>query len=148
MRNFYSQDGEAEILIPAMCEEVQLAFEQANTDFVKGPPSATAIHQANDRNASFRDTKTGMATVTKNGIDTSNPTLEANMRNAIAELKTAIPNATISSANVSKIIAAVVTLTYVQKNGYVQARKHVESYKVINTIGHLIIYNSCTQSPH
>ena len=47
MRNFYSQDGEAEILVPAMCEEVQTAFQESITDFVKGPPSATAKHQAN-----------------------------------------------------------------------------------------------------
>jgi hypothetical protein len=59
MRNFYSQDGEAEILIPAMLDEVQEAFQGANTDFVKGPPSATAKHQANDANAAFRDTKAG-----------------------------------------------------------------------------------------
>jgi hypothetical protein len=39
MRNFYSQDGEAEILIPAMREEVQRGFQEAITDFVKGPPS-------------------------------------------------------------------------------------------------------------
>jgi hypothetical protein len=45
MRNFYSQDGEAEILTPAMDWSVQSAFEEARTEFVKGPPSATAAHQ-------------------------------------------------------------------------------------------------------
>jgi hypothetical protein len=39
MRNFCSQDGEAEILIPAMDWVVQSAFDE---DFIKGPPSATA----------------------------------------------------------------------------------------------------------
>lgn len=63
MRNFCSQDGKAEILIPAMCEKVQEAFQEAKTDFSKGPPSATAKHQANDVNASFRDTKAGDAVV-------------------------------------------------------------------------------------
>ena len=130
MRNFYSQDGEAEILIPVMTEVVQDAFQQANTDFVKGPPSATGIHQANDRNSAFRDTKAGMIAVTKGGRDFSNPTLAANVRNAICELKQQFPLAVISSANVSKIVAAIEMLTYVQKNGYVQARKNVESYKV------------------
>ena len=137
MRNFYSQDGEAEILIPAMREDVQEAFQGANTDFVKGPPSATAKHQANDSNAAFRDTKAGVATVTRNETDTSNPTLAAHVREAVEELKTAFPNAIITSPNVSKLVAAVETLTYVQKNGYVQARKHVESYKV--RIIHMII---------
>lgn len=61
MRNFYSQDGEAEILIPAMDPSVQSAFQDTLTDFIKGAPSATALHQANDQNAAFRDTKTGMA---------------------------------------------------------------------------------------
>ena len=84
MRNFYSQDGEAEILIPAMTEVVQAAFQGANTDFIKGPPPATGIHQTNDRNSVFRDTKAGMATVTKGGIDCSNPTLAANVRNALS----------------------------------------------------------------
>lgn len=134
MRNFYSQDGEAEILVPAMCEEVQEAFQEAYTDFVKGPPSATAKHQANDANAAFRDTKTGVATVTRNGTDTSNPALAMHVREAVDELKTAFPIAIITSPNVSKLVAAIETLTYVQKNGYVQARKHVESYKVRSII--------------
>ena len=130
MRNFYSQDGEAEILIPAMTEVVQDAFQQANIDFVKGPPSATGIHQANDRNIAFRDTKAGMAKVTRCGTDCTNPTLDANVRKAIYELKQQYPLTVISSANVSKIVAAIETLTYVQKNGYTQARKHVGNYKV------------------
>ena len=125
MRNYYSQDGEAEILIPAMDEEVQAAFEGANTDFIKGPPSATGIHQAWDRSTNFRDTKTGMETVTKNGTDTSNPTLARNIRRAITQLRVEFP-----VANEAKIIAAIETLCYVQKNGYVTSRKHREGYKV------------------
>jgi hypothetical protein len=134
MRNFYSQDGEAEILIPAMDERVQLLFQEINTDFVKGPPSATGIHQSWDRNTSFRDTKKGMETVTKNGIDTSNATLARNVKYAIAQLKLAHPEITLSSANESKIIKAIETLTYVQKNGYVQPRKHVMGFEVSNQL--------------
>lgn len=139
MRNFYSQDGEAEILIPAMREEVQAAFQEARTDFVKGPPSATAKHQANDVNAAFRDTKAGVATVTRNEVDTSNPTLATHVREAVVKLKVAFPNAIITTPNVAKLVAAVETLTYVQKNGYVTARKHVESYKVRSIIPNKII---------
>jgi hypothetical protein len=69
-------------------------------------------------------------TVTRNGTDTSNPTLAAHVREAVDELKAAFPIAIMTSPNVSKLVAAVETLTYVQKNGFVQARKHVESYKV------------------
>jgi hypothetical protein len=130
MRNFYSQDGEAEILIPAMREEVQRGFQEAITDFVKGPPSATAKHQANDVNAAFRDTKAGVAAVTRNETDTTNPTLARHVREAVNELKVAFPNAIMTSPNIAKLVAAVETLTCVQKNGYVTARKHVESYKV------------------
>lgn len=130
MRNFYSQDGEAEILIPAMCEEVQEAFKEANTDFVEGPPSATAKHQPNDVNASFRDTKKGVASVTRNETNVSNLTLAAHVRKAVQELKVAFPNAVMTSPNVTKLVAAVETLTYVQKNGWVTAKKHVDSYKV------------------
>jgi hypothetical protein len=75
MRHFYSQDGEAEILILAMDWVVQSAFDEARTDFIKGPPSATAAHQANDRSSNFKDDKLGMETVTKNGTDTTNLTL-------------------------------------------------------------------------
>ena len=130
MRNFYSQDGEAEILIPAMDASVQLAFQDIITDFVKGPPSATGIHQSWDRNTSFRDTKKGMETVTKNGIDTSNATLARNVKCVIAQLKVKHPEITLSSANESKMIKAIETLTYVQKNGYVQSRKHVMGFEV------------------
>lgn len=63
MRNFYSQDGEAEILTPEMCDIVQAAFAAAFIDFAKGPPSATGIHQSWDRNTCLRDTKTGMRSV-------------------------------------------------------------------------------------
>ena len=76
MRNLYSQDGEAEILMPAMDKRVQTAFKDSLTDFCKGPPSATAIHQAWDRLKSFRDFKKGMKTVTEAGTITSNRTLE------------------------------------------------------------------------
>jgi type II secretory pathway component HofQ len=117
--NFYSQDGEAEILVPAMCEEVQAAFQEANTDFVKGPPSATAKHQANDASAAFKHTKAGVAKVTRHRIETSNPTRAAHVREAVAELKVAFPNAIITSLNVAKIVAAVETLSWVMKNGYV-----------------------------
>ena len=46
MRNFYSQDGDAEIFTPTMDAAVQAAFEGANTDYIKGHPSATGIHQS------------------------------------------------------------------------------------------------------
>jgi hypothetical protein len=140
MRNFYSQDGEAEILVPAMCEEVQAAFQESNTDFVKGPPSATAKHLANDASAAFKDTKAGVAKVTRHQIDTSNPTLAAHVREAVAELKVAFPNAVITSPNVAKIIAAVETLSWVMKNGYVTQKKIVDSYKVRSTILHKSIF--------
>lgn len=140
MRNFYSQDGEAEILIPAMTEIVQSGFEEANTDFIKGAPSATGIHQANDRNDSFKDTKAGMASVTRNQVDCSNPTLASHVRAAINELKETFPIAIVTSANVAKIVHAVEALTYVQKNGSVQARKHVESYRVRWNVIHQHIF--------
>ena len=130
MRNFYSQDGEAEILIPAMDPAVRSAFEESGTDFAKGPPSATSNHQPCDRSTNFRDTKKGMETVTKNGIDTSNVTLANHVKSTITALKQEHPEITLSSANESKIIKAIETLTYVQKNGYVQSRKIVLSYEV------------------
>jgi hypothetical protein len=129
MRNFYSQDGEAEILIPAMTEVVQAAFMEANTDFVKGPPSATGIHQANDRNTCFRDTKAGMASMIRNQKDCSNPTLATNVKRAILDLREMFPVAMLTAANIAKIVHAVETLTYVQKNGFVRSNKHVESYR-------------------
>lgn len=131
MRNFYSQDGEAEILLPAMDDIVQTAFAGCRTDFVKGPPSATGIHQSWDRNTSFRDTKKGMETVTKNGTDTSNQTLEKHIKDALMLFKSQCPEVILSSATESKIIKAIETLTYVQKNGYVQPRKHILGYQVI-----------------
>ena len=102
MRNILTQDGEAEVLIPAMDEEVQAAFEGANVDFIKGPPSATGIHQAWDRSTAFRDTKKGMETVTKNGTNTSHPTLARNLKRAVAQLRTEFPVVTLSSANEAK----------------------------------------------
>ena len=133
MRNFYSQDGEAEILIPAMDQAVQSAFEESGTDFIKGPPSATGAHQSCDRSTNFRDTKKGMETVTKNGIDTTNVILANHVKSTITALKLAHPEITLSSANESKIIKAIETLTYVQKNGYVQSRKIIAGYEVSYT---------------
>lgn len=130
MRNFYSQDGEAEILIPAMDPSVQSAFQDTLTDFIKGAPSATALHQANDQNAAFRDTKTGMDTITRNGIDTSNTTLAKHFKDVIIILKMEHPEIVLSATNETKMIKAVETLTYVQKNGYVSSRKNIMSYQV------------------
>lgn len=130
MRNFYSQDGEAEILTPAMDEDVQLAFKDARTDFAKGPPSATGIHQSWDRNTSFRDCKKGIKTVTEGGVDTSNPTLSKNMKKAINELKAKHSEVSMTSAVETKMIKAAEVISFVQKNGYVTARKHAIGYEV------------------
>ena len=146
MRNFYSQDGEAEILIPAMDQAVQSAFEESGTNFIKGSPSATGAHQSCDRSTNFKDTKTGMETVTKNGIDTTNVTLANHVKSTITALKLAHPEITLSSANESKIIKTIETLTYVQKNGYVQSRKIIAGYEVclLSAVLHILHANSCT----
>ena len=148
MRNFYSQDGEAEILVPAVDEVVQSAFAQCRTDFVKGPPSATGIHQSWDRNTSFRDTKKGMETVTKNGINTSDVTLAKNIKIALAGLRTQSPEAILSSAIENKIIKAIETLVYVQQNGYVQKRKHTMGYQVTTTVDRICCKYSLILSTH
>jgi hypothetical protein len=75
-------------------------------------------------------TKLGMETVTKNDIDTSNPTLVKHVKVAILALKAEHPQIQLSHANETKMIKAIETLTYVQKNGYVQARKIVMGYEV------------------
>lgn len=120
-RNFYSQDGEAEILTPAMDVVVQQAFEDSLTDFAKGPPSATGIHQSWDRNTSFRDCKRGM----KTGTDTSNPKLASNMKTSIRALKTKYSEVNITSAVESKMVKAAEMISFVHKSGYVNSRKHV-----------------------
>lgn len=143
MRNFYSQDGEAEILIPAMDPSVQSAFQDTLTDFIKGAPSATALHQANDQNAAFRDTKTGMDTITRNGIDTSNTTLAKHFKDVIIILKVEHPEIVLSATNETKMIKAVETLTYVQKNEYVSSRKNIMSYQVWYLISQLHAHHIC-----
>lgn len=129
-RNFYSQDGEAEILTPAMDVVVQQAFEDSLTDFAKGPPSATGIHQSWDRNTSFRDCKRGMKTVTEAGTDTSNPKLASNMKTSIRALKTKYSEVNITSAVESKMVKAAEMISFVHKSGYVNSRKHVIGYEV------------------
>ena len=37
MRNILSQDGEADLLVPAMDESVQAALQEINIDLIKGP---------------------------------------------------------------------------------------------------------------
>ena len=66
----------------------------------------------------------------KNGTDTSNATLARNVKCDIAQLKVKHLEITLSSANESKMIKAIETLTYVQKNGYVQSRKHMMGFEV------------------
>ena len=109
---------------------MQSVFQDTLTDFIKGAPSATALHQANDQNAAFRDTKTGMDTITRNGIDTSNTTLAKHFKDVIIILKMEHPEIVLSATNETKMIKAVETLTYVQKNGYVSSRKNIMSYQV------------------
>lgn len=71
-----------------------------------------------------------MKTVTEAGTDTSNPILASNMRAAIKALKSIHTEINMSSANESKMIKAAETLSFVQKNGYVNSRKHVIGYEV------------------
>ena len=71
-----------------------------------------------------------METITKNGINTSNGTLARHVREAIGEMKSKHPTVILSSVNESKIVKAIETLTYVQRNGYVTSQKHVMGYQV------------------
>jgi hypothetical protein len=143
MRNLYSQDGEAEILMPAMDPRVQAAFMDILTDFCKGPPSATAIHQAWDRNKSFRDCKRGMKTVTEAGTDTTNLTLERNMNLAFRDLKIAFPEVKIAAAVEAKMMKAAEVIVFVQKSNYTNSRKHVVSYQVTcNTSLHTTLHTT------
>ena len=110
-----------------MNPEVQAEFEKDGVDFIKGPPSATGIHQANDRSTCFRDVKKGMKRITKNNTIISNNTLKRHVKDPIDTLKRNHKEVVLSSVNESKIIKAIETLTYVQKNCWVQARKHVDN---------------------
>ena len=71
-----------------------------------------------------------METITKNGINTSNATLARHVREAIGEMRSKHPEVILSSANGSKIVKAIETLTYVQRKGYVTLQKHVMGYQV------------------
>ena len=122
---------------------MQSVFQDTLTDFIKGAPSATALHQANDQNAAFRDTKTGMDTITRNGIDTSNTTLAKHFKDVIIILKMEHPEIVLSATNETKMIKAVETLTYVQKNGYVSSRKNIMSYQVWYLISQLHAHHIC-----
>ena len=146
MRNLYSQDGEAEILMPAMDERVQAAFMGSLTDFCKGPPSATAIHQAWDRNKSFRDCKKGMKAVTEAGTDTSNRTLEINMRQAFKDLRRTFPEVNVVSAVEDKMVKAAEVISYIQKSSYTNSCKHVIRYQV--TALHFTAYNTLHCTAH
>lgn len=117
MRNLYSQDGEAEILD----ESVEAAFMDSLTDFCKGPQSATAIHQAWDRNKSFRDCKRGMKTVTEAGTDTSNRTLEVNMRLAFRDLPRTFPETNMASGVEDKMVKAAEVISFVQESSYLNS---------------------------
>lgn len=110
---------------------MQSAFKDSSTDFSKGPPSTTAIHQPCDRNKSFRDCKRGMKTVTEAGTDTSNRTLEINMRQAFKDLRGTFPEINMVSAMEDKMVKAAEVISYVQKSSYTNSRKHVISYQVI-----------------
>ena len=110
---------------------MQSAFKDSSTDFSKGPPSTTAIHQPCDRNKSFRDCKRGMKTVTEAGTDTSNRTLEINMRQAFKDLRRTFPEINMVSAMEDKMVKAAEVISYVQKSSYTNFRKHVISYQVI-----------------
>ena len=109
---------------------VQQAFEDSLTDFAKGPPSATGIHQSWDRNTSFRDCKRGMKTVTEAGTDTSNPKLASNIKISIRALKIKYSEVNITSAVESKMVKAAEMISFVHKSGYANSRKHVIGYEV------------------
>jgi hypothetical protein len=59
MRFMFYIDGEAIILKQALDPEVLAEFSNGLIDVLKGPPSASAIHQAADRSNTFRDLKKG-----------------------------------------------------------------------------------------
>ena len=60
----------------------------------------------------------------------SNPTLSKNIKKAINEVKAKHSEVSMTSAVETKMIKAAGLISFVQKNGYVTARKHAIGYEV------------------
>lgn len=112
----------------AFDEDVQTAFREAKVDYVKGAPSATNIHQAADISSNFRSVKSGLRTVTKNRVEYRNTTLEANLRQALVQLKAAFPNVTIPALKANKFVNGVQRVAYVMKQGYYKAGEATKGF--------------------
>jgi hypothetical protein len=101
------------------------------TDFIKGAPSATAIHQANDQNAAFRDTKAGMETVTRNGVVTENATLAKHVKHVIVVFKVEHPEVVLSAAPTTD--TGIRTQVRPKTNKYRQLRQRLHQQIISET---------------
>lgn len=125
---FLSSDGELVILKEAFDAEVQAAFEDLGTDYMKHAPSRTDDYQANDKSSNFMNTKAGAKKARRDCVNTSNPILEKNLKEYVRALRLAFPNVKLSSALQKKIFEGVMCLVHVFKEKYFTPAKIVKGF--------------------
>jgi hypothetical protein len=124
----FSTDGEQIIMQQAFDEEVIAAFDSVRTDYAKGPPSATSVHQPADVSTNFRSMKTGVREVDKKGKEFRSLELDQNIREAVAVLKHNFPSVSLTAPKVRKIVEGLQKIVFVMRSGYWKAGEAVQGF--------------------
>jgi hypothetical protein len=120
-------DGELNILKEVFDEAVMRTIQDANLDMMKGPPSATHIHQAWDCGCLFRNLKKGVQQVSSSETVFLNATLDRNIRTFMNEFKAEFKGVPMTAAHVDKISHCLQVISYSAKSNWT-ANKMTNSF--------------------
>jgi hypothetical protein len=112
-RNFLSSDGEDIILRNAYKDDVITLFRETLIDYGRVGAGTTRIHNASDRQLTFRDAHSMVRKVQRSKIDVSDKVLTGNIKKAFDNLKSRYSTLTIGSGHVDNIIEGCLVLVYV-----------------------------------
>lgn len=112
-RNFLSSDGEDIILRNAYDPAIRLQFVEARIDYGRVGAGTTRIHNACDRQFTFRDCHKEVKRVQANSVDVSNSILERNVRTAFQMLREKYPTISIGSGHINNIVEGILVIVYV-----------------------------------
>ena len=109
-RNFFSTDGEDIIISNAYDQDLASRFTNARIDYGRVGASTSGIHQAGDRQYTFKATKKEVKRIRHNNIDVSNHTLASNIHNAFSNLRSRYSSLSLTADKIDNYVDAILTL--------------------------------------
>lgn len=112
MRNFFSTDGEDIIIARAYEEDIQKSFEDELIDYGRVGAGSTGIHNACDRQLTFREVRKAVFKCISHDSDVSNNMLQLNIKKCFANFKEAYKTVQFGSTLQEDYLKGLLILCY------------------------------------